>query len=95
MRLPFLTAESLMEPGKVHYIGHPPLRVDFLNEISGVEFEVAWEKRIDSNESIPPFSILSLEHLIQNKRASGRTKDLADVEALETLARERKTPPSA
>ena len=43
-----LTPEDFIEQGKFYRIGRPPLMVDILPEISGVDFDAAWEKRIDA-----------------------------------------------
>ena len=81
---PDLTIESLIEPGMIHYFGHPPLRVDLLNTLSGLEFEQAWVNRVIVEEGNMRLPILSKEDLIANKRASGRLKDLADLQILES-----------
>ena len=70
-------------PGLVYQIGLPPRRIDVLTEISGVSFEEAWESRVLGELDGQPVPFLGREALIANKRASGRLKDLADVERLE------------
>ncbi len=71
--------------GIVFQIGTSPRRIDILTRISGVEFEMAYTNRklvsVDGIE-IP---VISVTDLIANKRASGRSQDLADVEKLEAL----------
>jgi hypothetical protein len=63
-------------------MGLPPIRIEILTSISGVEFETCYAERqmfqID-DISVP---VISLAHLRQNKFASGRAKDLADLESL-------------
>lgn len=80
---PELTAESLMQPGMIHYFGRPPLRVDLINEVSGVEFDDAWSERFKVQTDGPELFVISLRHLKMNKKASGRLKDLADLETIE------------
>lgn len=73
---------DFLEAGFVYQIGLPPLRIDILNQISGVAFEEAWDTResvVVSGLSLP---VISRELLIQNKLATGRAKDLLDVNAL-------------
>ena len=70
-------------PGNVIQIGYPPIRVDFLTQITGVEWREAWESRIDTTFGGIPVHIISKEHLIQNKRAAGRPVDLGDIDRLE------------
>ncbi|MEZ5064160.1 MAG: nucleotidyltransferase [bacterium] len=78
-----LTREDLATPGTVYQIGVPPLRVDVLTTIDGVRFDDAWSDRVTAHFDGVDVSVLSRSHLIQNKRASGRLQDLADVEWLE------------
>jgi len=78
-----LNAGDLGRPGLVFQIGVPPVRIDIITSISGVEFEEAWNARVVTRFSDQEVGALSREHLIRNKRASGRTQDLADLEALE------------
>lgn len=77
-----LTLGDLATPGVVYQIGQPPRRIDILTEISGVAFETAWPGRqvltVDGLEV--PF--VGREAFVVNKRASGRTKDLLDLELL-------------
>jgi len=63
-------------------VGLPPNRIDLITQISGVEFAEAWESRIVAMLDGIPVAIVSREVLMKNKRASGRTKDIADLEAL-------------
>lgn len=70
-------------PGMVYQIGLPPRRIDLLTEISGVSFEEAWAGRIELVVSGIPVSLLGRDALIKNKLATGRKKDLLDVELLE------------
>lgn len=70
-------------PGLVYQIGLPPRRIDVLTEISGVSFDEAWATRVIAELDGRPVPFLGRATLIANKRASGRLKDLADVERLE------------
>ena len=81
-----LTVVDLSNPGVIFQIGVPPVRIDVLTAIDGVEFADAWPERLLTRFGDKPVAVLSREHLIQNKRASGRTQDLADVERLEEEA---------
>ena len=63
------------------------MRVDVLTAIDGVDIADAWFARLQTRIADQPVSVLSRKHLIQNKRASGRTQDLADVEWLEASDR--------
>lgn len=67
----------------VFQVGVPPHRIDILTAISGVEFDAAWAARTSLEIGDLRVAVLSVAHLIENKRASGRPQDLVDVQALE------------
>jgi predicted nucleotidyltransferase len=80
-----VSAEDFSTEGVVFQIGNSPRRIDILTRISGVEFQKAYERRhVIALEGID-VPVISLEDLIANKRATGRTQDLADVERLESI----------
>jgi len=70
-------------PEVVYQLGLPPRRIDLLTTISGVSFDEAWASKDEIEVDGRSFYVLGREALLANKRASGRPKDLADVEALE------------
>ncbi|MFQ5744123.1 MAG: hypothetical protein ACE5HV_11105 [Acidobacteriota bacterium] len=78
-----ISLQDFLKPGSVIQIGVPPRRIDILTDITGVDFKSAWESRaVHSVEDLRvPF--VGRETLVQNKQATGRLKDLADLEALE------------
>ena len=84
-----LTEADLTGPDVIFQIGVFPLRIDVLTAIDGVEFSEAWQHRLLSKFGDQPVAVLSKEHLIRNKRAAGRTQDLADVERLEAKGTKR------
>lgn len=77
-----LSREDLTRPGTLFQIGVPPLRIDILTAVDGVTFDDAWGARLQTYFGDQPAPVLSRDHLIKNKRASGRSQDLADVERL-------------
>lgn len=77
-----LTPELFAEPKRNIQLGHPPHRIDLLTSISGVEFEDAWRSREAADFEGVVVNIVAKDLLIQNKRASGRAKDLADLDHL-------------
>jgi hypothetical protein len=78
-----VTAEDFATKDTFYQIGQPPIRVDVMTGITGVEFEEAWQRRRQSQLAGESVAFLSREDLIRNKRAVGRLRDLADVESLE------------
>jgi hypothetical protein len=75
--------EDLETPGVVVQIGQPPRRIDLLTRVSGLSFAEAWPSRaIHSIEGLEvPF--IGRDDLVRNKRASGRPKDLVDLDVLQ------------
>ena len=68
--------------GKIVQIGVEPVRIDVINELSGVGAEEVWSGREEGAIGPHRVSFIGRKVYIKNKRASGRTKDLADLEAL-------------
>ncbi|HXA13866.1 MAG TPA: nucleotidyltransferase [Opitutaceae bacterium] len=79
---PRLKKELFLEKDKIVRIGQPPLRIEVLNAISGVSFAEAYGKRIEEPIDGVRVPFIDLASLLKNKAASGRLKDLADIEAL-------------
>ena len=75
--------EEFAEYGMIFQIGVAPCRVDIISKISGVSYADAVTRAVQKTIDGIPVRIISLDDLIANKKASGRAKDLADVEALE------------
>ncbi len=69
-------------PTSVFQVGFSPVRADLLQSIDAVNFDEAWKSRIELSLEGVAVNVISAEHLIQNKLASGRLRDLADVEAI-------------
>lgn len=80
-----LSASDLSTPGTVYQIGLPPFRIDILTEISGLTFDDAAADTITGRIGSEAVRCLGLDAMIRNKRATGRTRDLADAEALEEI----------
>jgi hypothetical protein len=78
-----LAEPDLAQPGQGFRMGEPPFRIEILTEISGVAFADAWPRREQASVDGVRLSVIGRTDLLANKRAAGRTRDLADVEALE------------
>ena len=78
-----LTETELSRRGIVYQIGVPPGRIDILTELTGLEFADAWAKRVRRRVDGIDADFIGLDDFITNKRAVGRTKDLADIEGLD------------
>ena len=78
-----LSAKDFAEPDNFFRMGTPPVMVDIMPKISGVEFEEAWSRRVDvqiEDDLSVPF--ISRQDLLIAKLAAGRAQDLIDVDAL-------------
>lgn len=78
-----LTIKDFENPGKVVQLGVPPVRVDIITSISGVSWKKARSGRINGRYGDVSVYYLGQDQFIANKKAAGRKKDLADLEALE------------
>jgi hypothetical protein len=78
-----MTPKDFQDPTYGYQIGQPPSRIDILQELTGIDFELAWnagEHGMIDNDI--PVRYISPADLIKNKLAIGRHRDLADVEAI-------------
>jgi hypothetical protein len=82
-----LTAEDLQKDDTIFQIGVAPRRIDIITGASGLKFDDAYSHSVETEVEGLKIHVPSLDDLIRNKKASGRTKDLADAEALEALKR--------
>lgn len=77
-----LTSYDFIKPGNVIQLGYPPFRIDLLTEIDGVVFRDCFEQRMEIPIGDMTVYFIGYEDLIKNKRASGRSRDLDDVDNL-------------
>lgn len=78
-----LSAADLARPGVVYQIGVPPGRIDILTDLTGLTFAEAWSTRISQRFGDLSIDLIGRDAFVKNKRATGRLKDLADIEGLE------------
>jgi predicted nucleotidyltransferase len=69
-------------PSDVVWFGAPPLRVDLLANVGGLDFEQAWQRRLDLKQDEIVIHVVGLDDLLALKKISGRPQDLADIRAL-------------
>lgn len=87
-----ISESDFSSEGVIFQIGNSPRRIDIITNISGVKFEQAYANRqaiLIEGIEVP---VISLQDLIANKRASGRTQDFADIEKLETAQLQKQKP---
>jgi hypothetical protein len=78
----------------IFQMGQPPSRIDIMQAIDGVSFNDAWESRIDTVIDNIPTHVISSEMLIRNKLATGRPRDLLDVEDIREATGKASAPKS-
>jgi hypothetical protein len=88
---PGLLAEiRAMGPTEIVYFGKPPLRVDLIASLAGLDFERAFEQRIQTTWEDVPVSIIGKADLIASKRNAGRPQDREDLRGIEGTRRTRR-----
>jgi predicted nucleotidyltransferase len=79
---PDLSPALFLQDDSMVRMGNVPLRIEILTRISGVGFDECYHNRIVDEMDGVEVSVISLRDLLANKRASGRHKDLMDIEEL-------------
>jgi hypothetical protein len=77
-----LTEADFAEEGYFYQMGVPPVRIDILMGIPGLQFAQAWQRRIEVKFDDLPVVFISRQDLITSKRASGRPQDILDADLL-------------
>lgn len=80
--VPELSAELFLRQNQIVRMGVPPMRIELTTTISGVDFEECYAARVVAELDGVKVNLINLKHLKINKKASGRYKDLNDLENL-------------
>lgn len=80
--VPALEPQLFLADDRIVRMGHPPLRVEIITSASGVDFSSCYGDRVEDEMGGVEATIISLACLKKNKRASGRHKDLSDLDNL-------------
>jgi hypothetical protein len=78
-----ITESDFTRPGVTYQMGVEPVRIDILTELTGVSFAEVWPDRMRGAFGEVHVDFIGLQAFIRNKRATGRLKDLADIEGLQ------------
>ena len=78
-----VSADDFAREGVVYQIGVPPGRIDILTELTGLTFAEAWPGRLRRPFGDVDVDFIGREAFLRNKRATGRPKDLGDIEGME------------
>lgn len=77
-----LSEKDFSVPGRVVQLGYPPVRIDLVTSLSGVSWEDVSANMVDGEYGNVLVKYIGHAEFVRNKRAIGRKKDLADLEAL-------------
>jgi hypothetical protein len=77
-----LAADDFAHPDRVVQLGYPPVRVDLITSITGVPWDQIEAGLVEGVYGSTPVQFIGRDELLANKRATGRLKDRADLEAL-------------
>jgi hypothetical protein len=77
-----LTPDAVADRRRMLQMGVPPVQIHVMSAISGVEWDEAWTDRVEGPLGRHTVAFLGRETFLRNKRAAGRPKDLADIDAL-------------
>ena len=80
--VPALSADVFLKPDQIVRIGVPPMRIEVMTTISGVEFDDCYPRGISVVLDGVPTRVIGLDDLKKNKQSSGRHNDLSDLEHL-------------
>jgi hypothetical protein len=78
-----VTEADFARPGVTYQMGVPPGRIDILTALSGLSFDDAWPGRVAGPFGDLEIGFIGRDDFIANKRATGRPKDLVDIDGLE------------
>ncbi len=80
-----LSDVAFSEQGKIIRMGVAPVMIELINAISGVTFKTAWKNRVKGKYGNATVNYLSRTDLLRNKKASGRPRDLLDIQELKRI----------
>ena len=83
---PDLSTALFLQEGRMVRMGNTPLRIGVLTAISGVTFDACYPHRVEATIDGVEVTVIAIGDLKENKRASGRHKDLADLKKLSRVA---------
>ena len=80
-----LSKTDFIKPGDIVQLGVPPVRIDLMTSVTGLDFAAAWENRVTGKYGGIQAFFISKADLIQNKMAVGRKQDLSDIDRLQKI----------
>lgn len=80
-----LSKVDFIKAGDIVQLGVPPVRIDLMTSVTGLDFSAAWENRVSGNYGGIQAFFVSKADLIRNKTAVGRKQDLSDIDRLQKI----------
>ena len=77
-----VTEKDFISDDLIFQIGYPPVRIDIITSVSGLNFEDSFKNKKIRKSGALKINFINIEDLKKNKKASGRKKDLVDWEEL-------------
>jgi hypothetical protein len=77
-----LTKDDFLRPDFITQLGYEPLRIDILNDVDGVDFEMAWQNKRIVTMQEEPVAFIGYHELLKVKEKAGRPQDIADIDKL-------------
>jgi predicted nucleotidyltransferase len=85
---PTVPKEHFKEIGRVFRMGRSPIRIEIINQASGIDFKSCYARRQTITVDGTPITLISQNDLVTNKAASGRDKDRADLKNLRSIQKQ-------
>ena len=86
-----LTPEFFCDYGQVIRLGREPMKLEIVNKIDGVTFAECYARRVRARFEQLAVNFIAFDDLLKNKRASGRHKDLQDLEVLQSKPQRKRS----
>lgn len=77
-----ITPQDVVAGHKVIQMGEMPVQLHVMSAIDGVTFDEVWDGRQAGRLGQQDVAFIGEAEFVKNKRAAGRLKDLADIDAL-------------
>ncbi len=87
---PTVPKKHFKEIGRIFRMGRSPIRIEILNQASGIDFQSCYKNRKVISVDGVDISIISVKDLVTNKAASGREKDVADLKNIEGILKRQR-----
>jgi len=84
-----LNIADLMDPNAMIQLGVEPNRIDLLTFLTGLDFDECAKRSVSAAYEGVPVKVIGFDDLVENKRATGRDKDLLDLKQFERIARSK------